>query len=122
LRVDGQNQAGTPEKIRFAPLTRQHFGQYDQWIADAPNNHYFIQLLATDASKSGEIEGFLARVTTMLEPSLVRAYRSSLSGRDRVGVIYGDFATREEAVGAMQALPESIKAAQPFPRQVSKLR
>jgi len=122
LRSEGQGQPGSPDKIRFAPLTRQHFGQYEQWIADAPNNHYFIQLLATDAAKTGEIEGFLARVSAVLEPSQIRAYRSSLSGRDRVGVIFGDYASREEAVEAMQTLPESVKAAQPFPRQVSKLR
>jgi type II secretory pathway predicted ATPase ExeA len=122
LRPDMTGTANTPEKIRFAPLTRQHFGQYDQWIADAPNNHYFIQLLATDATQTGEIEGFLARATSLLDPSQIRAYRSSLSGRDRVGVIFGDYASREEAIEAMQTLPESIKAAQPFPRQVSKLR
>jgi type II secretory pathway predicted ATPase ExeA/septal ring-binding cell division protein DamX len=122
LRPDTPSPAAAPDKIRFAPLTRQHLGQYEQWIADAPNNHYFIQLLATDASQTGEIEGFLARATVVLDPSQIRAYRSSLSGRDRVGVIFGDYASREEAIEAMQALPESIKAAQPFPRLVSKLR
>jgi type II secretory pathway predicted ATPase ExeA len=122
LRSDTQNAAASADKIRFAPLTRQHFGQYEQWIADVPNNHYFIQLLATDATKTGEIEGFLAGATAALDASQIRAYRSSLSGRDRVGVIFGDYASREEAVEAMQTLPESIKAAQPFPRQVSKLR
>ena len=121
LRPEALGPAASPDKIRFAPLTRQHFGQYEQWIADAPNNHYFVQLLATDAAQTGEIEGFLARATSVLDPSQIRAYRSSLSGRDRVGVIFGDYASREEAVEAMRALPESIKAAQPFPRQVSKL-
>jgi septal ring-binding cell division protein DamX len=36
-------------------------------------------------------------------------------------VIYGDFETREAAIAAMQAMPETVKATQPFPRQVSKL-
>lgn len=58
----------------------------------------------------------------MLDPAQIRAYRSSLSGRDRVGVIYGDYPSREAASAAMLTLPDSIKAAQPFPRQVSKLR
>jgi len=114
-------QRGDPEKIRFGPLTRRHMTAYEEWIDQAPRNHYFIQLLATDAGNTGEIEGFLARATNVLDPEGVRAYRSSLSGRDRVGVIFGDFTSREEAVVAMQTLPESIKAAQPFPRQVSRL-
>ncbi len=107
--------------LRFGPLTRKHMEQYEEWIAGAPRRHYFIQLLATDAGNTGQIEGFLARATEELDPAEVRAYRSSLSGRDRVGVIYGDFPNREAAAAAMLALPESVKAAQPFPRQVSRL-
>lgn len=110
-----------PDKLRFGPLTRQHLAQYEEWAKNTPRNHYFIQLLATDATHTGEIEGFLSRAVASLEPTQIRAYRSSLSGRDRIGVIYGDFTTREAAVAAMQALPESIKTIQPFPRQVSRL-
>jgi septal ring-binding cell division protein DamX len=110
-----------PANIRFGPLTRQHLAQYDDWIAHAPRNHYFIQLLAADATQTGRVEGFLARAIEVLDPVQLRTYRSNLSGRDRVGIIYGDFESREEAAAAMLALPETIKAAQPFPRQVSKL-
>lgn len=110
-----------PANIRFGPLTRQHLAQYDEWIAQAPRNHYFIQLLAADATQTGRVEGFLARAIEVLDPVQLRTYRSNLSGRDRVGIIYGDFESREEAAAAMLALPETIKAAQPFPRQVSKL-
>jgi len=102
-------------------LTRQHLAQYDEWIKETPRNHYFIQLLATDATHTGEVEGFLSRAVAAVEPTQIRVYRSALSGRDRVGVIYGDFESREAAVAAMQGLPESIKTIQPFPRQVSKL-
>jgi len=118
----GSSRTEAPNNIRFGPLTRQHFDQYDEWLENAPRQHYFIQLLATDATHTGEIEGFLARAALLLDPSQLRAYRSSLSGSDRVGVIYGDFPNREAAAAAMQALPESIKAAQPFPRQVVRLR
>ena len=120
--AENSTATATPDKIRFGALTRQHLAQHDEWIKDAPRNHYFIQLLATDANHTGEVEGFLSRAINVLEPAHIRVYRSSLSGRDRVGVIFGDFDSREEAVSAMQTLPESIKAVQPFPRQVSKLR
>ena len=122
LRTLSSNRDEPAENIRFGPLTREHFAKYEQWIEGTPRRNYFIQLLATDANHTGEIEGFLARATETLDPAELRAYRSNLSGRDRVGVIYGDFSSRETAAVAMQALPESIKAAQPFPRQVSKLR
>lgn len=109
------------DRVRFGTLTRQHLQQFEQWIAEAPRTHYFIQLLATEAQQTGEIEGFLARATKALDPALIRVYRSTLSGRDRVGIIYGEFPSREAAVSAMLAMPESIKAAQPFPRQVVRL-
>jgi type II secretory pathway predicted ATPase ExeA/septal ring-binding cell division protein DamX len=114
-------QTAPVDTLRFGPRTRTHFAQFDQWLSNASPQHYFIQLLAVDASSTGQIEGFLARTEKLLDPAEIRAYRSNLSGRDRVGVIYGEFTTREAASAAMQALPESIKAAQPFPRQVSKL-
>lgn len=113
--------AATPAKINYGPLTRQHLGQFDEWIRNAPRRHYFIQLLSTDARHTGEIEGFLAKATEALDPAEIRAYRSSLSGHDRVGVIYGSYPTREDAAAAMLALPETVKATQPFPRQVSRL-
>ncbi|MCL2345961.1 MAG: AAA family ATPase [Desulfobulbus sp.] len=111
-----------PANLYFGPLTRKHMEQYAAWIESAPRRHYFLQLLATDAANTGQVEGFIARASEVLDPDELRVYRSSLSGRDRVGVIYGDFPDRETAAAAMLALPESIKAAQPFPRQVSRLR
>jgi septal ring-binding cell division protein DamX len=119
--VPSAPQTAPVDTLRFGPRTRAHFAQFDQWLSNASTQHYFIQLLAVDASSTGQIEGFLARTEKLLDPAEIRAYRSNLSGRDRVGVIYGEFTTREAASAAMQALPESIKAAQPFPRQVSKL-
>ncbi len=110
------------DKLRFGPLTEQHFTQYEQWIGEAPRAHYFIQLLAADATQTVEIEAFLNKASQILDPSTLRAYRSSLSGHDRVGVIYGEYSNRTEATLALRSLPEPIRTAQPFPRQVIKLQ
>ena len=106
----------------FGLLTKEHFGRFAAWQTNASAEHFFIQLLATDAGSSVEIESFLARATKLLNPDELRAYRSSLSGRDRVGVIYGDYPTRQAASVAMRNLPEAIRMAHPYPRQVSKLQ
>ena len=106
----------------FGQLTQEHFARFAAWQANTSPEHYFIQLLATDAGSSAEIESFLARATKLLNPDELRAYRSSLSGRDRVGVIYGDFPTRQAASVAMRGLPEAIRLAQPYPRQLAKLQ
>ncbi len=114
--------ADSTGKPVFGPLTRQHMAQFDTWIDSAPRTHYFIQLHATDATRTGEIEGVVAQAATALDPAQLRVYRASRAGRDRVGVIYGDYPNRESAAAAMQTLPESTRAIQAFPRQVSKLR
>lgn len=106
----------------FGALTKEHFARFAAWQTNASADHFFIQLLATDAGSSVEIENFLARATKLLNPEELRAYRSSLSGRDKVGVIYGDYPTRQAASAAMRNLPEAIRMAQPYPRQVSKLQ
>ena len=121
LRSTTQKSGKPLAAIRFGTLTRQHMAQYDQWIANAPGSHYFLQLLTTDARNTGTIEGFLSRATEALPKEEIRAYRSNLSGSDRVGVIFGDYPDRASAAEAMRELPDEIQAAQPFPRQVTKL-
>ena len=114
--------SASPADAHFGPLTKEHFARFATWQTNASAEHFFIQLLATDAGSSVEIESFLARATKLLNPDELRAYRSSLSGRDRVGVIYGDYPTRQAASVAMRNFPEAIRLAQPYPRQVSKLQ
>lgn len=121
LRSTNQKSAKPAATIPFGTLTRQHMAQYEKWIESVPGSHYFLQLLTTDARNTGTIEGFLSRATETLPKAEIRAYRSSLSGTDRVGVIYGDFENREAATEAIRSLPDEIQASQPFPRQVTKL-
>ncbi len=106
----------------FGPLTREHLRRFTSWLEATPSEHYFIQLLATDAGSTAEIESFISRAGKLLDPQHLRAYRSALSGRDRVGIIYGDYPTRQAATIALRALPEEIRQAQPYPRQVAKLK
>ena len=126
LRTMPALSAATPlsatSQERFGPLTREYFSQFEAWQPGATRERYFIQLLATDAGSTAEIENFLTRAGKLLNAEELRAYRSSLSGRDRVGVIYGDYPSREAATAAMRALPEAIRQAHPYPRQVAKLQ
>ncbi len=109
-----------PASQRFGLLTRQHLSTFDSWLASAPNHHYFIQLLATEASSTAEIEAFLARADKLLDPQQLHAYRSALSGKDRIGIIYGQYENREAAVAAHPAQPHRNKKTHPNPPPVSK--
>lgn len=105
----------------FGPLTLDHFARFENWRTATPPEHYFIQLLAVDAGNTGEIESFLANTRNLLGSDELRAYRSSLSGRDRVGVIFGDYPTRATAAAALNSMPEAIRQNRPYLRQVVKL-
>jgi MSHA biogenesis protein MshM len=94
----------------------------DAWLKKTPDAHYFIQLLNADASRQSEVESFVGSNAKLLDPQQLRVYRSNLSGRDKLGVIYGDYPSREAANAALAQLPEAIRANRPYVRAVSKLR
>ena len=106
----------------FGPLTRRSLERFDTWSAGANARHYFIQLYAADAGNPGLIENFLRRHAEGLDAEQIRAYRSDRSGRDRLGLIFGEFATRAAAMEAIAALPEGLRRLEPYPRQVSRLQ
>jgi MSHA biogenesis protein MshM len=78
----------------------------------------------TDAGSQREVDDFIARNST--RPARlarqVRVYRSRLAGRERLGVIYGDYASREEANAALATLGEISPASRPYVRPVARLR
>ncbi|MDQ5879763.1 MAG: biosis protein MshM [Pseudomonadota bacterium] len=106
----------------LGPMTTAHLSASETWLRQTRGHHYFIQLLSVDATNAREVEAFLATYGSSLDASQLRVYRSSLSGRDRIGVIFGDFATREQATAAIGTLPSALQATQPYPRSVAKLR
>ncbi len=107
---------------RIGPLTAALLTASAAWLDEAPDQRHFIQLLQTEAGNAGALESFLATHATRLDRHPLRAYRSSLSGRDRIGIIYGDFATAEQAATALARLPDDLRATGPYIRTAGKLR
>lgn len=103
------------------PRMQKYLDAFAHWLPTAHQRHYFLQLQAFDTAKLGEVEVLLERIADILEEGQLRVYRSSLSGHDRLGVIYGEFPSRDAAQAAIAGLPEEVRRLQPYPRQVSKL-
>lgn len=126
LAENHQPPAATPpvsnDRLRFGPLTQKHLATYDQWIQGVADDRFFIQLLISEANQTQEIEAFFAQAIPLLDTEKLHAYQSSLSGKDRLGIIYGEYPSREAAISEINRLPASIKSSSPFARQVSKLR
>jgi type II secretory pathway predicted ATPase ExeA/septal ring-binding cell division protein DamX len=114
--------APTANASDLGPLTAERLASSETWLRKTPGYHYFIQLLSVDGNRAREVETFIAAHADSLDANQLRVYRSSLSGRDRIGVIYGDFATREQASTAIASLPAALRTTEPYPRSVAKLR
>jgi type II secretory pathway predicted ATPase ExeA len=117
----------TESKIAVAPPAKSRtlaarITATDAWLKNVPDTHYFIQLLNIEASSQNDVNYFLDNEVNALDPQLIRVYRSSLKGQDRIGVIYGDYPTRESANKALMQLPKGSRPGKPYVRSVSKLR
>ena len=111
-----------PATAGLGPLTAERLLASQAWLKSAPSSRYFVQLLNVDAANAGAVERLLAGSARQLDSAQLRVYRSSLSGRDRIGLIYGDFRTRAEALAAIAEMPPDIRDTAPHPRQVLRLR
>ena len=110
-------------KPRFGPLTRERLDAGQAWLEQLPDDHWFIQIFATDASQHAEVETLLRRVSSGKSGmSNIHVYYSELSGKPRLGVTYGSYATRAAASADIRELPKPLQANKPYPRKVARLR
>lgn len=93
-----------------------------EWVRKTPDTHYCIQILVTDGGNQGEVAAFIARNARTLDPRQVRVYRIQQDSGDRLGVIYGDYASRDEANAALAKLGGLSPAGRPYVRAVAQLR
>lgn len=94
------------------------------WIESAPPDRWFVQLYATiDDSRPDLVERFVVNARRYgLNPEQLRVYYSSFGEMSRYGVIYGDYASRSDAVKVLNALPAELKRNRPYVRQAIRLR
>ncbi|MEF8701470.1 MAG: AAA family ATPase [Candidatus Accumulibacter sp. UW26] len=94
----------------------------EDWLKQTPDHHHFIQLLVTDAASHAQVEAFITTHARLLDLRQVRVYRSLAGGRDRLGVIYGNYPSREQANAALTTLGEITPGSRPYVRAVARLR
>ncbi|MCM2287618.1 MAG: AAA family ATPase [Sulfuritalea sp.] len=121
-----ESVAATPTqalKPKPGRLTLERIEAGRLWLQQASNARWFVQVFDADASRHAEVETLLRGLSeNNIDLAGVHAYYSELSGKPRYGVIYGDFASREAAAAAIRDLPKPLRANQPYPRQVARLR
>lgn len=105
------------------PRLEKSLAESQPWLNSAPQHKWFLQLLTTVAIHPELVEAFLVRAHNAgVDMDKVRVFHSSLSGTARYGVIYGDYASRQDAVNDLKNLPLALKSHNPYARQVIQLR
>jgi septal ring-binding cell division protein DamX len=79
-------------------------------------------LLSSDVGNAAHVEGFIASASKAVDADAIRVYTVESRGILRLGVIYGEYPTREAATQALNNLPVALKIYGPYPRQVKRLR
>ena len=104
-------------------LTRERLEAGRAWLAQLPDDGWFIQIFATDASRHGEVETLLRKLASSgIEMSKIHVYYSELSGKPRYGITYGNYPSSGAAAAALRELPQLVRINRPYPRQAVRLR
>jgi len=93
-----------------------------KWLAEAPGNHYSIQLFTARTSDADKVEAFLQDAPVTLDFTKIYIYETVINGRLWYSVSFNDFATQDEAIDALEQLPSSLKASDPYLRRISALK
>lgn len=92
------------------------------WLAKEDESRYSIQLMITDidAESRTRLEHFLQKNAAQLESLYV--YPSLLGGKNGYGVLFGSFATRQEAQNALASLPGEFRVSGPILRTLKGVK
>ncbi len=93
-----------------------------QWLAEAVDNHYSIQLFLARTSNADKVEAFLQDTSETLDISKVYIYETVLNGHAWYSVVYSDFAEQSKAIESLDSLPLSLKASGAYLRRISSLK
>ncbi|MCB1928247.1 MAG: AAA family ATPase [Rhodocyclaceae bacterium] len=114
--------SGPLAKITLGPVAASLQAGTPEWVANTPEAHWFIQLRTVDGPRPSDIDAFVESLSASLDRRHLRVYVRDLGWAARVGVIYGDFASRDDAGSALRELPTELRNSGAYLRQVRGLR
>jgi type II secretory pathway predicted ATPase ExeA/septal ring-binding cell division protein DamX len=89
----------------------------------SPGERYALELFMTDNTDPARMERFLQRAADLVPLDELYVIPLSAAGATRLRVVYGDFATREQALDAGRRLPPRYQQAfHAVPRSLAELR
>ncbi|MBB5019480.1 type II secretory pathway predicted ATPase ExeA [Chitinivorax tropicus] len=92
------------------------------WLLSAPAGFFTIQLISMVESTPDQLSGELKRIALTLDQTKLYVTQSDMQGRPGYVVYYGSFSNRAEALDALAALPDAVRADKPVLRTLAGVR
>ena len=92
------------------------------WLRDAPRSSFSIQLLTVAQSDSERLQVDLRSLSDRIELDKIYIYETEINDNRMLSVLYNEYATRGEALSAIDSLPDVLRQNRPFLRTVGGLR
>ena len=121
VRISSSLRQPTTDVGTLAPLLRDRSIAMQDWLVETDPEIYTLQLISISSAESA----YVARVLTRLEQAglIAQTYSciSHTQGQDYWKVVYGDFATADQARSIIDELPSSIRNNSPFAQNIRRL-
>jgi hypothetical protein len=96
--------------------------QTRDWLRQADENHFSIQVLRVTADAVKDLERFLRGQESVDFLDRIFIYQARHNGQAVYGVLYSEFANYADAKAALDALPVEVKRYKPVLRSVRQVR
>ena len=83
---------------------------------------YAVQLMVTEARERAYLESYLADASRVLAQDALFLVPTGNPEVPRIGVLYGAFRTRNEAIAALGGLPRELRQFNPYVRSIDVVR
>lgn len=123
-RIEPPPPVPEEKKRSSTPMLDKYLESSQNWLETVAATRWFVQIFTSIGDDRPEqVEWVLAKaIDAKVDKNQLRVYHSEISGISRYGVIYGDYASRKDAVNALNTLPPELKRHRPYPRQAVRLK
>jgi len=111
-----------PKAPTSGKLVQQLYQGTQEWLAQAPGKNHSIQLLTVKAEELRRLEDFLLKASRLVGPEELHVYSVKIDGQQHYRAAYGQFSGASEAQAAIKELPPLLRAQNPYPRSIERMR
>jgi len=94
----------------------------DDWLRQAPDSTFTLQLLTADVARAADVNLWLTRLPAGIKVDQVYVYSSVIRGLPRFSILYGAFPDRASATAALGELPKKMRDGKPLIRTIAGIR